>query len=108
MKKIILLKLMLSPFENADMDNVSGIIINDESEMFADDGMMVQMIESKDCERNNILILELSLDKPDPFEASLLLQYASALWWRHDRNEMLEQYVLRCVLYDTKPWKILE
>ena len=107
MKKIILLMLMVSPFANADMDNVCTIILDDGLEMFGDDGMVAKMIKSKGCERNNVLILELSDTKSDIAEASLFLQYASALWCRHDRNEDVVANTLRCVLYDTKPRKWL-
>tara|TARA_B100001027_G_scaffold90563_1_gene62138 strand:+ start:469 stop:780 length:312 start_codon:yes stop_codon:yes gene_type:complete len=102
MKKIILLMLMLSPFANADMDYVCSIVL-DETLDLLDDAMMVEMIESQDCERNNILFLTLPIE-PD---ITLNLSIASAMWCRHDRNESVVANTLRCVLYDTKPRKFL-
>jgi len=99
--------LMLSPFVNADMDNVCSIILDDATVISADAGMMAEMIKSKGCERNNILLLELTDPNSGLLDASIFLQYASALWCRHDRNERVENSALRCVLYDTKPRKLL-
>ena len=98
--------LMLSPFANADMDNVCRIfLIYDKDLTFTDITMrnMVKMIESKGCERNNILLLTL----PSGPNITLDLQRASALWCRHDRNESVVADTLKCVLYDTKPRKLL-
>lgn len=103
MKKIILLMLTLSPFANADMDYVCSIVLDETLDLLEDDGKMVEMIESQDCERNNILFLTLPME-PD---ITLNLSIASALWCRHDRNEDAVANTLRCVLYDTKPRKFL-
>ena len=51
--------LMLSPFANADMDYVCSIVLDETLDLLGDDGKMVEMIESKDCGRNNILLLKL-------------------------------------------------
>ena len=110
--------LMLSPFANADMDYVCGI--NSPTDVFDVDFIsgqyedvydMEDYIEEVGCERNNILILTLPVI---PYESILDrasrtedLMFASALWCRHDRNEKIEGNQLKCVLYDTKPRKIL-
>ena len=98
---------MLSPSANADMDNVCVINLDDGLDILQDDGVMAKMIDSKGCERNNILLLELTDPNSGLLDASIFLQYASALWCRHDRNERVENSALRCVLYDTKPRKWL-
>ena len=114
MKKIILLMLMLSPFANADMDNIC--VVNSPAEMkdildfiFSDEDTpnIERTIDELGCERNNILLLSLDVSES---ELSLLkdyFQYASALWCRHDRNEEVVGNLMRCVLYDTKPRKLL-
>lgn len=95
--------LMLSPFANADMDYVCRIILDETNDLYGDARKMVEMIESKDCERNNILLLTL----PSESDITLNLQRASAFWCRHDRNESVVANTLKCVLYDTKPRKFL-
>ena len=96
--------LMLSPFANADMDNVCNIkttwSIND---FLSKD--IENKIKEAGCKRNNILVLDIPYDGATN---NMSLLYASALWCRHDRNEQIVLDVLRCVLYDTKPRKILE
>lgn len=97
---------MLSPFANADMDNVCRIFIfYDRDPSFSDFTVrnMVKSMESKGCERNNILFLTL----PSGPNITSDLQRASALWCRHDRNESIVDDTLKCVLYDTKPRKLL-
>jgi hypothetical protein len=109
MKKIILLMLMLSPFANADMDNIC--IINAPSNtdimdfIFSDEDTpnIESRIDELECERNNILLLTI----PESEITATYLQYASALWCRHDRNEKVVVNLLRCVLYDTKPRNLM-
>ena len=94
---------MLSPFANADMDYVCRIVLDRTLDYFGNAGKMVEMIESRGCERNNILLLTL----PSESDITLNLQRASAFWCRHDRNISVVANRLKCVLYDTKPRKLL-
>ena len=114
MKKIILLMLMLSPFANADMDNIC--LINAPSNtddlmdfIFSDEDTpnIESKIDELGCERNNILLLTIPEVKGVPELTATYFQYASALWCRHDRNESVVANNLKCVLYDTKPRKLL-
>ena len=114
MKKIIVLMLMLSPFANATMGNIC--VINAPSEtddllgfIFSDEDTpnIESRIDEIGCERNNILLLTIPEVKEVPGLTATYFQYASALWCRHDRNEKVEMNLLRCVLYDTKPRKLL-
>ncbi len=95
--------LMLSPFANADMDNICSIVLDKTIDLLGDAGKMAEMIESKGCERNNILLLTL----PSASDNTFNYQTASAFWCRHDRNESVVDNRLKCVLYDTKPRKFL-
>ena len=105
--------LMLSPFANADMDNVC--VVDSPKDVDDLDYVFYQMpdyVDKVGCERNNILLLTLPyMPNMDNFDKSArrneTLNIASALWCRHDRNEKIEGRVLRCVLYDTKPRKTL-
>ena len=118
MKKIILLMLMLSPFANADMDNIC--VVNSPAEMkdildfiFSDEDTpnIERKIDELGCERNNILMLTLDVYTTNQSDLDLFpsyFQYASALWCRHDRNEKVVGNLMRCVLYDTKPRKLLK
>ena len=115
MKKIILLMLMLSPFANADMDNICMInaprnvdiytFIASEQKDFPN---MKSKIDEVGCERNNILLFEIARNHPKSDLSLVYFQYVSALWCRHDRNEKVEKPLLRCVLYDTKPRKFAD
>jgi hypothetical protein len=118
MKKVILLMLMLSPFANADMDYVcvinSPLLGKDDLYEFIfsnnkDVPSIKSAIDEQGCERNNILKIYLEIDEDEDTVdiADEYIDYASALWCRHDRNEKLDMNQLRCVLYDTKPRKLL-
>ena len=118
MKKIILLMLMLSPFANANMDNICNVQLEssrayalaissilkgqDPDPTFNDE--IEQIIKAKGCERNNILMLR---DPNDIGAQSSILNWTAAFWCRHDRYEITVGKRLRCVLYDTKPRKLL-
>ena len=99
---------MLSPFANADMDNICAMRNGEDVDVldFITE-YMESAIDQLGCERNNILLLSLTLNKSDPTNPSIYLNFASGHWCRHDRNEMIVENELRCVLYDTKPRKIL-
>jgi hypothetical protein len=106
MKKIFLLMLMLSPFANADMDKMCVIKApKDVDVVVFMIAPMANEINKLGCDRNNILLFEISMQNREVDMSATFFQYASALWCRHDRNEKVVNNLLRCVLYDNKPRK---
>jgi len=104
MKKIILLMLMLSPFANANMDNICDYKMYLESKITEDHyAVFNDYIKEANCERNNILIVKLiGSELTADMIKEQLLEFSS-LYCRFDRNRNIERKLLSCVLYDTKP-----
>ena len=98
MKKLFFL-MLLTPFAKADMDKICKINVN-----FGYIETVEDFIEQKGCKRNNILQLSLKkTSNPKPF-----LYFISNEWCRFDRNLNIEGATLHCVLYATKPRRIVK
>ena len=94
MKKLLAL-LLLSPFASADMDYVCTVEIHENFPW------MWEQIEEKGCERNNILRVETTLDYISMTREEALVEI-SAQYCRFDRNIVIEDGLLTCVLYSAK------
>ena len=90
--KIFVSLLLLSPLASADMDKVCTIYLKDLSKTVGD------MIRKKNCERNNILQLELPMNKDNKEAETLLVVFANQ-YCRFDRNTLIKGNTLGCVLY---------
>lgn len=98
MKKLFFL-LLLTPLAQADMDKICKIYVD-----FGYIEMIEGYIEQKGCKRNNILQLSLkNISDPKPF-----LYFISNEWCRFDRNLNIDGATLHCVLYSTKPRRVVE
>jgi hypothetical protein len=92
MKKLLAL-LLLSPLANADMDNICAIIITDDSAGVA------KQIQTKKCERDNILQVTSYIKDNDYSSKRKQLLMMSNQFCRFDRNRDIEGNQLSCVLY---------
>ena len=95
--------LMLSPFANADMDNICNIPLRSYDPLQKVDVRYIEeQIKELECERNNILefdVNELSSSKEMVLRN---MQKLSNLFCRFDRNRLITDKGLSCVLYQEK------
>ena len=95
--------LMLSPFANADMDNICNIPLRSYDPLQKVDVRYIEeQIKELECERNNILefdVNELSSSKDMVLRN---MQKLSNLFCRFDRNRLITDKGLSCVLYQEK------
>jgi hypothetical protein len=100
MKKLIAL-LLLSPLAYADMDKICRVSVPNGVFTYSE---MEALIIKKQCERNNVL--ELNVANNDAYTRGRLL-LISNLFCRFDRNRRIERTNLSCILYDNKARKNL-
>ena len=103
---IFLLMLVLSPFANADMDNICNFGVWIAKPIDVGDVEFVEnRIKVYKCERNNILELQQMNDYENPEMVKKNLVKLSNLFCRFDRNILITEEGLSCVLYSTKARK---
>ncbi len=99
MKHILLTLILLSPLAYADMDYVCHVFVPEGVGSYSE---IEALVIEKQCERNNVL--QLNLGKNNEFTRGELL-IISNLFCRFDRNRSIEGSSLSCVLYDNKARK---